>query len=203
MPRRAVRGEEGSPTQSRHGVTPCMPCSFGLLPHPRSEAGAEPDHPVRVTVTVRWGPGLTLRCGTWVARPARTTRRLGTWRRRLRPVGGRGLSSANHCMVGKSPKGSQQAGHQALNLSRLLSPRGRLSNRVPLSRHFTDLASAYVLLVPPASEYLVSTPLSIPPRSCPRSSAACRRMARRRQDCAEADSGYAPSAARTSVPISS
>jgi hypothetical protein len=29
-------------------LTSCMPCSFGLLPHPRSEPGAQPDHPVRV-----------------------------------------------------------------------------------------------------------------------------------------------------------
>jgi hypothetical protein len=25
-------------------LTPCMPCSVGLLPHTRSEAGARPDH---------------------------------------------------------------------------------------------------------------------------------------------------------------
>jgi hypothetical protein len=37
-------------------LTPFMPCSFGLLPHPRSEMGALPNGPLGVTVVVRWIP---------------------------------------------------------------------------------------------------------------------------------------------------
>jgi hypothetical protein len=54
-------------------LTPCMPCSFGLLPHPRSEPCAQPDRPLEVTVTVRWIPLVPAAYGTRVARPARTT----------------------------------------------------------------------------------------------------------------------------------
>jgi hypothetical protein len=54
-------------------LTPCMPCSFGLLPHPRSEPRAQLNDPLRVTVTVRWLPLVTAAYGTRVARPARTT----------------------------------------------------------------------------------------------------------------------------------
>jgi hypothetical protein len=54
-------------------LTPCMPCSFGLLPHRRSEAGAKLNGLLPVTVSVRWIPLVTAACGTWVARPARTT----------------------------------------------------------------------------------------------------------------------------------
>jgi hypothetical protein len=54
-------------------LTPCMPCSFGLLPHRRSGAGAQPNGLLRVTVIVRWIPLVTAAYGTWVARPARTT----------------------------------------------------------------------------------------------------------------------------------
>jgi hypothetical protein len=36
-----------------------MPCSFGLLPHPRSEPRAQLNDPLRVTVTVRWLPLVT------------------------------------------------------------------------------------------------------------------------------------------------
>jgi hypothetical protein len=68
---RVVKGEDVSPT--RHGVTTCMPCSFGLLPHPRSEPCAQPDRPLEVTVTVRWIPLVPAAYGTRVARPARTT----------------------------------------------------------------------------------------------------------------------------------
>jgi hypothetical protein len=50
-----------------------MPCSFGLLPHPRSEAGAKLNGLLRVTVSVRWIPLVTAAYGTQVARPARTT----------------------------------------------------------------------------------------------------------------------------------
>jgi hypothetical protein len=41
------------------GPTSCMPCSFGLLPHPRSEPCAQPIRLRRVTVTVRQIPLVT------------------------------------------------------------------------------------------------------------------------------------------------
>jgi hypothetical protein len=37
-------------------LTPCMPCSFGLIFHPRSGMGTLPNHSLGVTVTVRWLP---------------------------------------------------------------------------------------------------------------------------------------------------
>jgi hypothetical protein len=55
-------------------VTPCMPCSFGPLPHPRSEPGGQPNGLRGVTVTDRCIPLVTAAYGTRVARPARTTR---------------------------------------------------------------------------------------------------------------------------------
>jgi hypothetical protein len=55
-------------------LTPCMPCSFGLLPHPRSGMCAQPNGLLGVTVTVRCIPLVTAAYGTRVARPARTTR---------------------------------------------------------------------------------------------------------------------------------
>jgi len=51
-----------------------MPCSFGLLSHPRSEAGGLPTGLFEVTVTVRYIPLVTAAYGTRVARPVRTTR---------------------------------------------------------------------------------------------------------------------------------
>src|SRR5215218_3102120 len=79
-------------------LTPCMPCSFGLLLRPRSEADAEPDGPLQVTVSVRYIPLVTAAYGTWVARPAGTNAspacRLGLprflggsviWRRQVKP----------------------------------------------------------------------------------------------------------------------
>jgi hypothetical protein len=66
-------------------LTPCMPCSFGVLPHRRSGTGAQRNDLLRVTVTVRWIPLVTAAYGTRVARRARTTR--------LAPVGD-GSSSA-------------------------------------------------------------------------------------------------------------
>jgi hypothetical protein len=67
--------------QAVHGAVPgrkgclntCMPCSFALLHHPRSAACGQPSRLLRVTVTIRWIPLVTAACGTWVARPARTT----------------------------------------------------------------------------------------------------------------------------------
>jgi hypothetical protein len=54
-------------------LTPCMPCSFGLLPHPRSGMCAQPTGLLELTVTDRYIPLVTAAYGTWVARPARTT----------------------------------------------------------------------------------------------------------------------------------
>jgi hypothetical protein len=51
----------------------CMPCSFGLLPHPRSGTRAQPTGLLEVTVADRWIPPMTAAYGTRVARPARTT----------------------------------------------------------------------------------------------------------------------------------
>jgi hypothetical protein len=53
--------------------TTCMPCSFGLLPHPRSGTRGKLNGLLRVTVSVRWIPLVTAAYGTQVARPARTT----------------------------------------------------------------------------------------------------------------------------------
>ena len=84
-----------------------MPCSFGLLLHPRSGPCAQPDRPLQVTVTIRWIPLMTAACGTRVARPARTTMACTRRRRlqighRVRPVLG------DHRLVGKSPEGSAE-----------------------------------------------------------------------------------------------
>jgi hypothetical protein len=48
----------------RSGLTPCMPCSFGLLPYRRSGAGAQPNGPLGVTVVVRWIPLVPAAYGT-------------------------------------------------------------------------------------------------------------------------------------------
>jgi hypothetical protein len=59
-----------------------MPCSFGLLLVPRSEARAQRNAPDGVTVVDRWIPLVSAAYGTWVARAARTAM-LSTWRRGL------------------------------------------------------------------------------------------------------------------------
>jgi hypothetical protein len=100
-----------------------MPCSFGLLPHARSEAGVQSNGLPEVTVVVRWIPLVPAAYGTRVARPARTTMlvpggngsQLG---RRMRPALG------DHCIVGKSPEGSQPwVGRLALQVACLRRPR--------------------------------------------------------------------------------
>jgi hypothetical protein len=78
----AVQGRTGR-LDSRHDlfadpkppsdVSACMPCSFGLLPHPRSGMCAQPIGLLELTVTDRYIPLVTAACGTRVARPARTT----------------------------------------------------------------------------------------------------------------------------------
>ena len=88
-------------------LTPCMPCSFGLLPHCRSGTGAQPNGLLRVTVTVRGIPLVTAAYGTRVARPVRTTRLApggdgSQLAYRVRPV------SVIHRLVAKSPEGLRQ-----------------------------------------------------------------------------------------------
>jgi hypothetical protein len=53
-----------------------MPCSFGLLPHPRSEPRVPFTRPLGLTVAVRWIPLVPAAYGTRVARneDARTWR---------------------------------------------------------------------------------------------------------------------------------
>ena len=93
---------------STGGMTPCMPCSFGLLPHPRSGACTLPNGSLGVTVSVRWIPVVTAAYGTRVAPPPERqcshltpTSQLD---RRVRPVSGEQL------LVGKSPIGLAAAG---------------------------------------------------------------------------------------------
>jgi hypothetical protein len=104
-------------------VTPCMPCSFGLLPHPRSGTGAQPNALLGVTVAVRWIPLVTAAYGTRVARPARTTRltsggagsQLGP---RVRPVAG------DHRLVGRAPRArGSRVGRLELHVTSLPRPR--------------------------------------------------------------------------------
>jgi hypothetical protein len=76
--RRSGPPRPGTDRPAGHGkadksLDPCMPCSFGLLPHPRSEPGAQPYSVLGVTVSVRRIPLVTAAYGTRVARPARTT----------------------------------------------------------------------------------------------------------------------------------
>jgi len=59
-----------------------------------------------VTVVVRSVPGLSVRCGTWVARLARTAF-AGTWLQRLQLSVGRVPFTTTGCLLGKNPKGSR------------------------------------------------------------------------------------------------
>jgi hypothetical protein len=113
-------------------VSACMPCSFALLPHPRSGIGVQPTGLLRVTVTVRWIPLVTAAYGTWVARPARTTM-VGTCRRRLqlgqrvRPVFG------DHRLVGKSQRARSRVGRLDFHPSRSIVPGLRHAGAVTCS----------------------------------------------------------------------
>jgi hypothetical protein len=97
------------------GVTPCMPCSFGLILHRRSRTGGPVRDLLRVTVTVRWIPLVTAAYGTRVARPARTT---------TFAPGGDGSQLAqtvrpflgDYRLVGKSPEGLAAAGWETWTL---------------------------------------------------------------------------------------
>jgi hypothetical protein len=96
-----------------------MPCSVGLLPHPRSGAGTQPNGLLRVTVAVRWIPLVTAAYGTRVARKARTTMvgRGGDGfhlNRRVRPILGDPLPR------GQEPGGLAAAGWETRTLARRL-----------------------------------------------------------------------------------
>jgi integrase len=60
------QGPIGRPGTARpiKASTSCMPCSFGLLLHPRSERGTQPIELLEVTVTGRRIPPVTAACGT-------------------------------------------------------------------------------------------------------------------------------------------
>jgi hypothetical protein len=105
-------------------ATTCMPCSFGLLPHPRSGMCAQPTGLLELTVTDRYIPLVTAACGTRVARPARTTTlspdgdgsQLG---RRVRPICGNRLASL----------ASREAARQRISWSRTTA--GGVSHEAP------------------------------------------------------------------------
>jgi hypothetical protein len=107
---RCYRAEGKQAIQADPAMTPSMPCSFGLLSHPRSEAGAQVDRPLGVTVTDRYVPLVTAAYGTPVARPVRTTRL---------PPGGDGPPlfqtvrpvRGDPSPRGQEPTGSRQAAH--------------------------------------------------------------------------------------------
>jgi hypothetical protein len=90
-------------------MTFCMPCNFGLLPHPRSQVCAQPIGLLKVTVTDRWTSLLTAGYGTRVVRSARTT---------MLATGGNGsqldrrvrLVSGDHRIAGKSREARGRSG---------------------------------------------------------------------------------------------
>jgi len=45
-------------------MTPCMPCSFDVVPRPRSGTCAQPNGLIEMTVSVRWIPLVPAPCGT-------------------------------------------------------------------------------------------------------------------------------------------
>jgi hypothetical protein len=105
-PSSLTRNRIGWSERTRPIITPTtyMPCSFGLLPHPRSGTGAQRNGLLRVTVTVRWIPLVTAAYGTRVARLARTTTILrGGDGSPLDQTVRRALG--DHRLMGKGPKG--------------------------------------------------------------------------------------------------
>jgi hypothetical protein len=107
-------------------ATPCMPCSFGLLPHPRSKTGAQPNGLLRVTVADRWIPLVTAAYGTWVARPTPTTMLVpdatAPVRRRVRPVLG------DHCTMASRERGAPASrSPEVSDLHRSVRPNGLIN----------------------------------------------------------------------------
>jgi hypothetical protein len=92
-------------------VTPCMPCSFGLLPHRRSGTDAQPQRPAS---SDRECPLDTagVRCLWHAGGTAGENDNAPTRRQRL-PAGLEArLVLGDQCIVGKSPKGSRQPGRR-------------------------------------------------------------------------------------------
>jgi len=109
-------------------LTPCMPCSFGLLCLPRSAACSQANGLLRVTVTVRWIPLLTAAYGTRVARPARTT-----W---LAPGGdGSQLDVRTRPAPGDQGRRWQAANAVRQPWRRNLRSSRRMHQRSPVGRH--------------------------------------------------------------------
>jgi hypothetical protein len=132
-----------------------MPCSFGLLAHPRSGTDAQPNGSLRLTVTVRWIPLVSAAYGTRVARPARSTM-LRTWRRRLaahwrvRPV----LADHASWARGRRARGSR-VGRLELHCTRLLRTRSGGCRRSDLrfQRTSSDRSCPLLSMVhPPAAD---------------------------------------------------
>ena len=74
---------------------------------PQVRPGAQSTALLEVTVTVRWIPPVSAAYGTWVARPAITTRFApGGDGSPARPEGEPVLG--DHCLVGKPPKAAWQ-----------------------------------------------------------------------------------------------
>ena len=90
-------------------LTPCMPCSFGLLPTPGQRRCAQPIGLLHVTVSVRWLPLVTAACGTWVA-AAGGNDVARTCRRRLPARGSVWLSAGDDDLVGKPRSGAAASG---------------------------------------------------------------------------------------------
>jgi hypothetical protein len=100
-------------------ATSFMPCSFGLLPNPRSGTCAQPTGLREVTVIIRWIPLVPAPYGRRVARSATMATLTpggdgSQLNRRVRPVLG------DHRLVGKSPEGSRQLGGETRTLARRL-----------------------------------------------------------------------------------
>jgi len=72
-----------------------MPCSFSLLPHPRSGTRAQRNGRLRLTVTDRYTPLVTAACGT-----AGENEDARTWQRRL-PARPNGLELGDYRIEGK------------------------------------------------------------------------------------------------------
>src|SRR5215211_4190461 len=64
-PGRVAKDKEAK--EVRCDLTPCMPCSFGILQHARSGAYGHAVDPGGVTMADRCTPLVTAACGTWVA----------------------------------------------------------------------------------------------------------------------------------------
>jgi hypothetical protein len=114
-------------------VTPCSQSQIGQDRHLRRQGTLQAEAALALSVVVRSGPVRTAVNGTLMAQLARTTV-LAPGATAPRPAGGGvGLWRPMHRWQEeepREPRGSRQAGHEALNLSRLYAP---CIYRVPLS----------------------------------------------------------------------